>query len=272
MAGSFFDDPDQGIEEEEQPVNVQKAPLPLRIIGNVFKYAFWLFILTINVVIFWRLFSTGIPSSMKTVSADPSVKYAYSQWKDNTDEDKQPFAVYQKLWLKRGMTTETKDENRGIIGNYGYFGIVDEVFFPDAQQFQFVFRYNFSTLEHVKEDMNLSSDLDRGKDHFDVWIRVETFRDETKDAENVNTAFYPCETVDSAKKNLYCYRQMKCDYYQDLDNISAVYADIFYKDEAQYVTEGENAVPYGSICVYSSDHKLDEYKLDRKDIKALNGE
>lgn len=267
MARKFFEDPDFE-NDDEQPVEAPPTPVALQIIGKIIKYAFWALILFVNVLLFWRLFSTGLPSDMKTIYVDGELEKAYAAWQADTSEDKGDFAIFQKYWQKHNMTTTAKDEENGIIGNYGYFGVADAAIFPTAGQVQFIFRYNFSTLDHLKEDYSLNFDPAKESEWYDVTLRVVTdATPDNKEDDATEEKRFECTLLDGAEKNVYCYRRYYAKGLTITENTAAVYVDVYYKDDVDYGREA-----YGSICIYSDDQNTKAYGLDKNDKKALAGE
>jgi len=265
MAKKYFEDPD--VEEVELPENVQKAPLPICIFGKIIKYTFIAVILAINALLIWRMFSTGLPSDMKTIFADTELLEAYYAYEADTSEDKGPFAIFQEYCLNRPLTIDEEDEETGQKDNYGYFGFVDQAIFPTANQVQVIFRYNLSTLEHLKEDYSLEFTPDKKGDYYDVTVRVIVYNDKNNKSGGTHEERLTCATVDADEKNVYCYRQLVAHDLPELDSIKEIYMDVYYTNDEDY-----EALPYGSVRIYSDELDTSEYKLDKKDIKALKGE
>lgn len=266
MAKKFFDDPD--LPEEELPENVAPFPLPLRILGYTIKYAFWAFVVTVIGLLFWRMFSTGIPKDMKTLWADAQLREAYAAYLADTNEEKAPFAIQQAYFMERNITVAAEDEETGQKDNYGYFAMVDQAIFPTAGQVQVIFRYNFSTLEHLNQDYNLGFSPDKDEDWYVVKVRAMVYNNtDTKNVEDVHEAVADTETIDSGKKNVYCYRQLSAAGLPEFSSIQSIWVDVYYKNDVETA-----AVPYGSVQIYDDRSSNDAYKLDKNDKKALKGE
>ncbi|MBP5173839.1 MAG: hypothetical protein ILP01_02720 [Clostridia bacterium] len=254
---NFFDDPDDYSSEE--PAEAPRKHPAARILGATVKYLFWGLILFINVLILWRLFSSGDPAGLKVVSANDALRAAYADYTSRVhDKDEVEFAVYQRENARMNITDKDPDEETGYLGNYGYFGITDQVLFPYAGQAQIVFRYNLSTLDHLKEDYGLATDPDPASDWYEVTLRVVM-----KDGSEKRLT--PTETVKD-KKSRYRYYKMSFEGIPELEEVSAIYADIYYLEDIDYTKR-----PYGDLCIYDSGYTLRPYKLDRKDRAALAG-
>ena len=244
-------------DEEYSPDNNSIAPpkpLILRIIGGTFKFAFWALIIFINAILLWRVFSSGDPASMKTVIGNESLKNAYEAWINDKSDDKEDFAIFQHA--NSTITDEDGDEESGTLGNYGYFSLTDVTVFPTASQVQIVFRYNDSTLEALAEDYGLDSVPNKKELWYEVTAKVTYTDGSTK-------RFY-CDSPKTAWKTLYTYARMTFTDLGNFEGIDTIDIEIYYKNDINYAAE-----PYGSLCVYNSSYKNAEYKLDRKDIKAI---
>jgi len=257
MAGFFSDPEDYNDEEERGP----KGSPFWRIVGKTLKAIFWATIILINALLFWRIFSSGTPAKMKQVDVDNSLRSAYAAYLADESADKPPFAVYQRENKRRNITDEKADKETGFPGNYGYFALADQVIFPSARQVQVTFRYNLSTLSHLSEDYSLGFDPDPDLDWFDVSLRVVLKGSGEEEGETVRI---PAVCVLSDRQNRYCYRRLVFRDLPDFDTISAIYVDFYYNDDADYELK-----PYGSLCIYSEEYEIREYKLDKDALKKL---
>lgn len=254
----FFDDPDDVSEDGERGPAVHPA---LKFLGKSIKALFWGTIILINALLFWRMFSSGTPASMKKIDVDKTLRSAYAAYLADNSEDKPPFAVYQRENNRRNITDEQPDDETGFPGNYGYFALVDEVLFPSARQAQVTFRYNISTLSSLKTDYDLDIDPDPDLDWYDVTVRVVL---EGGDDEYREEVRIPAICVGTGRKNRYCYRRLVFRELPDFDTISAIYVDFYYKDDVEYA-----AKPYGTLCIWSSEYQDREYKLDKATVAKL---
>lgn len=263
----FFKDEDEGYLEE--PYDAPPKPLAMRIIGITLKCAFWGIILLINVLVLWRIFSSGDPEDMQVIAGNKVLSSAYAQAGENGELG--GFALYQPDHNDITDEKATRDENNNIIdpGNYGYFGITSSLIFPTAHQAQIVFRYNDSTLEHLAKDYALPAVPAKGGDYYDVTLRVltdltpEDKTDNDKD-ECLKTTRIESAVAGKAEKTLYTYNRLVFDGLPDIDGIVAIYVDIYYVEDVNYDNEA-----YGTLCIWHEDAKTKTYELTRKDIAAI---
>ena len=252
--------------EEYAPDNnsiAPKKPLALRILGIFFKVLFWSVIVLINGVMLWRVFSSGDPRAVRTVSGNADLKSAYEAYLADTDENKAPFAVYQRE--HKTITDELPDEEEEKTGNYGYFALTDVAIFPRAGQVQVVFRYNDSTLDALVKDYSLDFKPDRKNVWYDVTARI--VYDATPDIPNDDRTTVRRISPSSASpawKTLYTYEQLTFSGIENFKNVDAIYIDFYYINDADYAKD-----PYGTLCIYLDNLNSVEYKLDRKDISSI---
>ncbi len=263
----FFKDEDEGYLEE--PYDAPPKPLVMRIIGITLKCAFWGIILLINVLVLWRIFSSGDPEDMQVIAGNKALSDAYGQAAENGKLD--GFALYQPDHNDITDERATQDENNNITdpGNYGYFGITSSLVFPTAHQAQIVFRYNDSTLEHLAKDYALPAVPEKGGDYYNVTLRVLTDltpddkTDNDKD-ECLKTTRIESTVAARAEKTLYTYSRLIFDGLPDIEGIVAIYVDIYYVEDVNYDNEA-----YGTLCIWHEDAKTKTYELTRKDIAAI---
>ncbi len=209
-------------------------------------------------LLLWRLFSSGDPSGMKTLKANDKLIEAYRAAEAEGET----------------LTMFTQPQPTNITTakhNYNYFSVSNVVFIPEAEQVQLTFRYNNSTIKHVKEDKGLAELPDRHDDLFDVtlWAVYDLTPDVVGDDDNVEyVRFYPTEELTEADtKNLYNYRKFVFD---GVDMTSAekplltIYMDVYYIGEIDYEAE-----PYGILPLYQYVYPNEPYELTEADRKAL---
>jgi hypothetical protein len=166
------------------------------------------------------------------------------------------------------QTTHTRAEN-----NYGYFGITQAVFIKEANQLQFVFRYNNSTLKHTKEDYSLPEIPSRDSEVYDVTVLVMyDLTPENKDDNDGKTPeavryerFFPTDSK-AAQKTLYNYRKFVFDGIEITDDVIGVYVDFYYVGDINY-----DELPYGSLLLYYQDDQNRTVALTSNDKKAIEG-
>ena len=198
--------------------------------------------------------SNNDPKAVDTITPNDRLADAYAE------KGKDLNIYYQE------HTKYTRGEN-----NYGYFSITQSIIIDDIDQIQFVFRYNNSTLKHTQKDYGLTSTPSRDANVYDVTLMVMydlTPDDKTdNDGSNKETVeykrFFPSDCV-SAQKTLYNYRRYTFDGIKIDDTVLAVYADFYYVGDVNYEKD-----PYGSLLVYYYEEECIDYKLTRRDIKAI---
>jgi hypothetical protein len=235
--------------------------------GKAIKFLFFFVVFFVIALLLWRIFSSGDPKSMKSLTVNEKIVAAYEQ------EGKDLYMFRQTL----NKTTYGKD-------NYGYFTITDCVFIPEANQVQLVLRYNNGTIQSLAEDYALEQMPARTDDLYDVTLVIATdlTPDITEDnagndAESVSfTRLHPT-SVTSAEKNLYNYRRFVFDLDEiemDLSELTgegglllAMYADIYYVEDIRY-----DEYAYGTLCVYDYLQEKEMVKLGGADLRALRKE
>lgn len=240
----------------------------VRITAKVIKGLFYAVIFSVIALLAWRIFSSGDPKSMKTLTPNDALAAAYEE---------------------RGEALEMfRQEQRSITSgekNYGYFSVTGCVFIPEANQVQIVVRYNNSTLRALTADYSLSEVPARDAELFDVSLLVATDLTPENDKDNLwtdeeyddtavgMTRVHPT-SMTRDKKQMYNY----CRYVFDLDTaelslseliesgeLLAVFTDIYYNQDIRYDEE-----PYGALCLYTYLDKTHKVKLTGADKKALD--
>lgn len=228
-----------------------------RIFGFIVKAVCGVFIAAVVGLLLWRIIDSAIdPGEMNTLIPNEKLVNAYN---DNGGK----LTMYDQE-----QTTHTRGNN-----NYGYFGITQSVFIKEANQLQFVFRYNNSTLRHTKEDYSLPSIPSRNEEVYDVTVTV--MYDLTPENKNDNDGktpeavryerFYPSD-MRSAKKTLYNYRKFVFDGIEITDDVIGVYVDFYYVGDINY-----DELPYGSLLLYYQDDQNRTVALTSNDKKAIEG-
>ena len=230
----------------------------MKIAGKILK---WLFHAVCVIVVFgtiglsvWRIFMLGTPNALKGIEPNARLCEAYRQ------NDGELTVFYQN------QNSITRAEN-----NAGYFGAIEVSFIEEADQLQVVFRYNTSTLKHLREDFSLSETPNRDGDYFDVTVLLVT--DLTPDVEEDNygndpssvsfTRYYPTSCT-SYQNSLYNYYKLTFDGVSVEDLTLAVYMDVYYNEAIDYEKD-----PYGALCLYDYKLKRIERKLSSSNIAAI---
>ena len=232
--------------------------------GRIIKFLFFCLIFGVIAILLWRMFSSGDPDSMKTVTPNDRLALCYEQQGEELSLFRQE---------QRSITSGEE--------NYGYFSVTDAIFIPDANQIQIVVRYNNSTLRSLAEDKGLSEVPAREADLFDVTLSVATDLTPENTEDNLGNAegsvsftrVHPV-SVTSDTKNLYNYRRFVFDLDKsglslsallEQDLLLAVYADIYYVGDVDYEKPA-----YGTLCLYDYITEIREERLTKDDIRALD--
>lgn len=233
----------------------------LRIAGFIFKGICTLIILLVIGLLLWRIIDSKLtPKDVKALIPNDKLCEAYKESDGNLT------AFYQE----QNEYTQRKGENE----NYGYFANNGTVFIKEAEQVQFILRYNNSTLEKTAERFNLGKELTREENAFDVTLLI--MYDLTPDNKNDNDGKTP-EAVEYKRimpssdplkhqKTVYNFRKYIFDGVKIDDSVLAVYIDIYYVGETDY-----EKTPFGSLMLYSYNEENIEYKLSSSDKKAIEG-
>lgn len=190
------------------------------IIKKILLILFWTFIITVNALILWRIFSSGEP--------DFSKKYIWTQQAiDKYNSAKEDFKVYNIS--KKATITED------ITGN-GSFSIMSTYYTPAANQVQFTLCYNNSTLKYLRERYNLN-DTPKGE------VFVCTLTDN-------NGHMYTEYDFLTHSKNLYNYRRIV---FPDIDTecLTSLTLKIYYAQDVLY------SVPYAKVDIFNIENKLE---------------
>ena len=234
-------------------------------LGRLLKFLLFCVILTICILLLWRVFSTGIPKEIKYLTSNPDMKGAYAQKGEELYVFEQ---VYDQI---------TRSER-----NAGYFGVPEAKFIPDANQAQVVFRYNNSTLREVATDYSLPSVPSREEELFDVSMVVCIDLTPENKEDNIgeklanfkNVRIKPSSTQ-SSKNTLYNFQRLVFEFENaeeplnlaallEQDAIIAIYVDVYYKNGLDYEKDA-----YGTLCVYDYRREDLAVKLAGKEKKAL---
>lgn len=232
-----------------------------------------------------RILFSGDPSDISVLSVNERTAAAFTQYGED-------WTAYSK-----GKSSITRAEYEGEAGvdhnflnknNYGYFGVTQSVIIDEAKQVQLVFRYNNSTIKHLKEDYALEEMPDRAEHLYDVTlvlaidltpdVEEDNFTDPLDPASVLLLRVQPDEDMTvRTTKNLYNYYRYVFDLPEDveMEHILAVYVDVYYVNDITYLEEGSDIYtdePYGTLCIYDYISKMTPYKLSSADKKALRGE
>ena len=239
-----------------------------KISGCLIKCIFGLIIAVVCAALLWRVFSSGDPKSMKSLSVNDKV---YNAYLENGE------SLYM---FNQEQNSITRGEN-----NYGYFSVTDCKFITDANQVQIVFRYNNSTIRSLAEDYSLPNVPDRSEELYDVTLLLaidltpENKDDNaTNDPASVRFVRVHASSYTRDTKLMYNYYRMVFDIGESGEDIKslldsklllAVYTDVYYVNDLDYEKD-----PYGTLCLYDyiSDNKTVELeRADKRAIKEFSG-
>ena len=233
-----------------------------KIISLVFKIIFVALVVFVFGLLIWRMFSSKVPSSMKSLTiTDKTVQgyQIYLEEKELYDSDKNAYASQKgtdeapvfAYYQEQAEITRSDDA-------YGYFAINQVVIIPGSNQVQVLFRYNKSTLKHVAEDFELDSVPDATEQPFDISLLI------TIQGGGAQTRVAPT-SVTTKITTLYCYYRFVFDGVDiDPETTEGVFLDVYYKERVNY-----DARPYGTLCIYDYKSKNIPFKLSSSDEKAL---
>ena len=140
---------------------------------------------------------------------------------------------------------------------------------------QVTFRYNNSTLEHLKEDYQLEAAPEREEDVYDVSLLVayDMTPDDPADQLKENpegvryVRYFPDEEpMLRHEHNVYNYRKFV---FSDVEldgeqPILTAWVDVYYEEDVDYEKDS-----YGTLIVYHDSRPIKEYKLTGQDKAAL---
>ena len=234
-------------------------------VWKVFGFLCGCIVFAVCVFMLWRVFSTGTPKEIDTLTPNEKLLSVYSE---------------------QGESMEIFKQNQDIITradyNSGYFAIPDYKFIPDANQLQLVFRYNNSTLKEVATDKGLSEVPDREGDYFDVSIvlYIDLTPDNPDDneftnSENIKKIRCNGHVVGKDKTSLYNFYRYVFYFDESEESIDikelmagnsliAIHAQFYYNDGLDY-----NNSPYGALLLYDPAAKNMTVELTANDKKAL---
>lgn len=231
-----------------------KAP---KIIGRVTKLLFSLFIFGVCGILIWRVFfSTVIPKEVDHLTPNDVLTQAYEA------NDGSLTLQYQEL----STITRAAD-------SYGYFSVESCVFIPEADQVQLVFRYNNSTIRHLKEDYGLSELPQKSEHLYDVSLVLATdltpedHGDDLNEERLSNRRILPSGAPVREETALYTYYRYVFDGVTLQEDTNSVYVDVYYVEDIRYEER-----PYSTLLIYAWDESWIPYKPSRADLRAMRGE
>lgn len=226
--------------------------------GRIFKVLFHtvciLVVFGTFALAIWRISMLGTPNEIKGLAPNERLCEAYR-------ENGNSLTLYNQE-----QSSLTRAEH-----NSGYFGAIDVIFIKEAQQLQVVFRYNISTLKHLKEDYSLAEVPDRNGDYFNVTVSVSTDLtpenkedNEGNDPTAVKQERYHPTSSTRYQNSIYNYEKLVFDGINVDEDTLAVYLDVYYEGAIDYSKQA-----YGTLCLYDYKLKRIDRKLEKSEIYAI---
>ena len=228
-------------------------PRAPRVVGRILKTIAAAVIVTVCVLVGWRMCTSGDPKQVKVVAANETLAEAYR----NAGGDLNAYRQEQ------ASITRAPD-------SYGYFSVTRCVFFPEAGQVQLVLRYNKSTLRHLAEDKGLDAVPPKDGTHFDVTLVRTTDRTPDNSTDNLDpdaldqTRFHATGDPVRVETSLYTYLRYTFDGVDVLPDTVGVFVDVYWLGDLDYT-----ARPYGTLCLWDNASENIPYRLTRADREAL---
>lgn len=244
---------------------MSRAWVILKRTGRLMRFLLFCLILTICILLLWRVFSTGIPKEVKDLEPNDKLIAAYS-------EHGEELYVFEQ-----GYDEITRAER-----NAGYFGVAEAQFIPDANQAQIIFRYNNSTVSAVAEDYSLESVPSREDKLFDVTLVVyidltPEIEDDnySTDSDAVKAVRIQPTSAKRAQSTLYNFYRYVFDFEnadEPLDlgklleegSIIAIHSQFYYNGDLEY-----EEMPYGALCLYDMRRENNTVKFSSSEKKTL---
>lgn len=226
-----------------------------RMVRRVFRVLLFALIFGVLGIIFWRFCSAGIPKKVKSIQPNAVLAQAYAASNGNLTAFRQEQAT---------ITRGEKDA--------GYFSVVSCTFFPEAGQVQLVFRYNKSTLSHLKEDKGLDAVPEKSGTHFDVTLLRATDltpadKTDNADPSAVSTLRIAAEPdVVREETALYTYFRYTFNGVWFADDTAAIFVDVYWLGDLDY-----SADPYGTLRIWDWESENIPVKLTSSERKSLEG-
>ena len=248
----------------------------MRITGRIIKVIAFSAVFAVIIFLLWRIFSSGVPNEMKSLTVNDGVVAAYEAGDG---------ALY--MFKQNPQKTTNAERNRG------FFTVCDYVIIPEANQIQVVYRYTNGAIVSLVENGKVAETPKEDEHIFDTSLLV--IRDLTPEntADNAGlsegTVDYTRISPSDSKrmqKDLYNYYRLVFDLngtdlsVKDLEggnDLLAIYFDIYYAgdvDESGSITAtdpetGEEELAYGSLPIYTKGMENRRVFPSGKDVKAI---
>ncbi len=239
-------------------------------IGKLFKFLILCIVITVIILLIWRVTTTGMPDGIEDLAPNAKLKAAYAQSVKNGKE----LYMFEQEYdpLSRGNTA-------------GYFGVPEVSFIPSANQAQIVFRYNNSTIKSLATDYSLKAIPEREAELFDVSLLLyvgerpkDTSEDISKDESTLQTIrIKPSKGAKRENTSLYNFYRYTFDFENASTPVSlkellaseqlvAIHVQIYYNADVDYAKN-----PYGALCIYDYRHINKTVELNSDEEEALKG-
>ena len=253
-----------------------------RILKMLLRWAVGLVVFLVIGILLWRIAFSGDPASISVFRVNDRTAEAYRQYGDG-------WTVYSQ-----GQASITNAEYEGVAGvdhnftnknNYGYFGVTQSRILKEAKQVQLVFRYNNSTIKHLREDYALDAIPGREEHLYDVTLVLAVDLTPEDESDNLTETLDPESVLllrvfpdgsmtERTTKNLYNYYSYVFDLPEEInmDHVLAIYADVYYVNDITYLEEDSDIYtdePYGTLCIYDHITPTRPYELTAADKRAL---
>lgn len=202
--------------------------------GKIFKT-----IIVVGVFIVCAMFILRIaladyyPARAKAILDNEALESAYSE----------NGGLPPRAYLQEPVTPYDNKEKAHFFFNFF-------VYIPDADQVQLTLRYNNSTLEDLKKDMELDAIPEGDTDELRFYLR------------DASGQVYPCIEENYSEFLIYNYRRLVFDGVTlalndtEIGSAGYFYLDVYYGD-----ADVENDVPYGSMLVFVPEKPVKDYTL-----------
>lgn len=222
-----------------------KSSYTLWMLGLLLRALFVLLIVGICALTFWRVFlSQRAPKELRTLADNEILSAAYAANGGRITVLTQEQVPYSQAADKQA-----------------YFNIDWCLFLTEADQVQLLLFYNDSTLEHVREDLELSETPPRGEEVFRLVLTqyINTTPDKTGEERVIEPKAITPSSCEIGTTNLYTFARYTFDGVDLTDNV-VVYLDIFF---------GEEESSYSTLRLYHEESITDYRDLSRKEEKRI---
>lgn len=217
----------------------------LWILSLILRALFVLLIMGICTLTIWRVFfSQRAPKELRMLSDNEILSAAYAASGGEIRVLEQAQVPYSQAADKQA-----------------YFNVDWCVFLTEADQLQLLLFYNNSTLEHLREDLELAELPPRGEEIFDLVVTqyINTTPDKTGEERVIESRTVTPTSCEIGTTSLYTFCRYTFDGV-DLENNVVVYLDIYY---------GEAESSYSTLRLYHEESVSEWRNLTHKEKKEI---